>query len=203
VAKVVERPIDVYETYNRSMSGPKVPERDWDYKIIPMNSAKMKEKYGIKFGPEIIPTDKELIDNLFQAGLEMLVETGIYNIDTGRVIKVTEEEVLEGIKKAPKKLVLGEYKDAVDMIQRRGNAAVKPVIQGGPTGAPVSEDIFIQMFQSYAQEPVVDTIVNGVLATIEGNEATSGSPWEIKATLFELYYIREACRKAGRPYMAV
>lgn len=203
MGKVVERPVDVYETYNRAISGPKVPERDWDYKIIPQNSAKLKEKYGLKFSSEIIPTDKELIDNLFQAGVEMLVETGVYNIDTGRVIKVTEEEVYEGIKKAPKKLVLGEHNDAVEMIQRKGNPPTKPVIQGGPTGAPVSEDIFIQMFQSYAQEPLVDTIVNGVLATIEGNEATAGSPWEIKATLFELYYIREACRKAGRPYMAV
>jgi methylamine--corrinoid protein Co-methyltransferase len=199
----VGRPLDVYETYNRSISGEKVSERDWDYKIIPQNAAKMKEKYNIKFSGEIIPTDSELIDNLFQAGLEMLVETGIYNIDTGRVIRVSEDEVLESIKKAPRKLVLGEYQDAVDMAQRRGNPGFKPVIQGGPTGAPVSEDIFIPMFQSYAQEPTVDTIVNGVLATIEGNEATSGSPWEIKATLFELYYIREACRKAGRPYMAV
>lgn len=201
--KVVERPIDVYETYNRSVSGPKVSEREWDYKTIFDNAANLKEKYGLKFSSEIIPTDKELINNLFQAGLEMLVESGIYNINTGRIVKVTEEEVLEGIKKAPKKLVLGEHQDSVDMVQRKGNPPIKPVIQGGPTGAPVSEDIFIPMFQSYAQEPLVDTIVNGVLATIEGNEAISGSPWEIKATLFELYYIREACRKAGRPYMAV
>jgi methylamine--corrinoid protein Co-methyltransferase len=41
------------------------------------------------------------------------------------------------------------------------------VFQGGPTGAPVSEDIFIQVMQSYAQEATVDTIVNGVMATIE------------------------------------
>lgn len=195
--------MDVYETYNRSVSGPKISESDWDTKVIPKNSAKLKEKYYIKCGDEIIPTDKELIDNLFHAGLEMLVETGIYNMDTGRVIKVTEEEVLEGVKKAPRKLVLGEYRDAVEMVQRKGNPPIKPVIQGGPTGAPVSEDIFIQMFQSYAQEAIVDTIVSGVLATIEGNEPTTMTPWEIKATLFEQYYIREACRRAGRPHLAI
>jgi len=199
----VDRAIDVCETYNRSVSGPKVTEQEWDAKIVPQTAAKLKEKYGIKFGGEIIPTDKELIDNLFQAGLEMLVEAGIYNIDTGRVIKVTEEEVLEGVKRAPKKLVLGEYRDAVEMVQRKGNAPIKPVIQGGPTGAPVSEDVFIPLHQSYAQEAIVDTIVDGVMSTVEGNEAKTGSPWEIKGTMLELRYVREACTRAGRPYMAI
>ncbi len=185
------------------MTGQKISESEWDKKVIPQNATKLKEKYGIKFTDEIIPTDKELIDNLFQAGLEMLVTTGIYNMDTGRIVKVTEEEVLEGVKKAPKKLVLGEHRDAVDMVQRKGNPSLKPVIQGGPTGAPVSEDIFIPMFQSYAQEAVVDAIVSGVLATIEGNEPTTMTPWEIKGTMFELYYIREACRRAGRPHLAI
>ncbi len=199
----MDRPVDVYETYNRSVTGQKISELEWDRKIIPQNAAKLKEKYGIEFGQEIIPTDKELINNLFQAGLEMLVATGIYNMDTGRVIKVTEGEVLEGVKKAPKKLVLGEHRDAVEMVQRKGNTSVKPVIQGGPTGAPVSEEIFIPMFQSYAQESVVDAIVSGVMATIEGNEPTTMTPWEIKGTLFELYYIREACSRAGRPHLGI
>jgi methylamine--corrinoid protein Co-methyltransferase len=163
----------------------------------------LKEKYQIKFDSVIIPTDKESIKNLFLAGLEMLVTTGIYNADTGRVIKVTESEVKEGIKKAPKRLQFGEYRDAVQMEPRKGNPSRKPIIQGGPTGATVSEDVFLPMIQSYAQEPVVDTIVNGVMATINGIPATTNTPFEIKATLAEIRAVREACNRASRPYMGI
>lgn len=197
------RPVDVLEAYNRSKKGPKVAEKDWDYQVIPTNAAAMKEKYKLDFGKQIIPTDKATINNLFLAGMEMLVETGMYNCDTGRVIKVTEEEVKEGIKRAPKRLVYGSNRDSVEFVPRKGNSSAKPIIQGGPTGAPVSEDIFIQLFQSYAQEAIVDTIVSGVMATFEGNEVKTNTPHEIKATLAEIRAIREATRRAGRPGMAI
>jgi methylamine--corrinoid protein Co-methyltransferase len=197
------RSLTVYETYNRSVKGKKMAEGDWDYKVIPETSAMLKEKYGIKFGEEFVPTDKVLIDNLFQAGMEMLVTAGVYNADTKRVIKVTEAEVMEGIKRAPKRLQLGEHRDAADFSARKGNTSKKPVIQGGPTGAPVSEDIFVQVMQSYAQEATVDTLVNGVMATIEGNEATTNTPWEVRATMAELRAVREACTRAGRPYLGI
>lgn len=197
------RALSVYETYNRSVKGKKIAESEWDYKVIPETASMLKEKYEISFGEEFIPTDRALIDNLYQAGLEMLVTAGVYNADTKRVVKVSESEVMEGLKRAPKRLQLGEHRDAADFSARKGNTAKKPVIQGGPTGAPVSEDIFIQVMQSYAQEATVDTIVNGVMATIEGNEATTNTPWEIRATLAELRAVREACTRAGRPYLGI
>ena len=106
------RPVNVYETYNRSIKGTKMAEKDWDYKVIPENASKMKEKYGIKFGREMIPTDKNLMRDLYLAGMEMLVTSGMYNADTGRVISITEEEVKEGIKRTPKRLQIGEHRDA-------------------------------------------------------------------------------------------
>ena len=197
------RPINIFETYERSKKGAKVAEAEWDYQVIPQNLAKLKEKYKIKFGKDIIPEDKDLKDRLFQAGLEMLVTTGVYNQDLGRVIKVTEEEVWEGIKKTPTHLHIGEGKDTAKFYPRHGNSSTKPIIQGGPTGAPVSEDIFIQVMQSYAQEATVDTLVNGVMATIEGHPATTNTPWEIRATMAELRAVREARIRAGRPYLGI
>lgn len=81
---------------------------------------------------------------------------------------VSEEEIMAGIRGAPKRIQLGENKDAVILEPRRGNSRKKPIIQGGPTGATVSEDIFVPMIQSYAQEPIVDTIVSGVMSTVDG-----------------------------------
>ncbi len=199
----IEKALTVYETYLRSERGPKVTENVWDNKIVPNAAAALKEKYEISFGDEFIPTDPDIKKRLFQAGMELLVSVGIYNVDTERVIRVTEEEVRAGIRAAPKRVELGEYGDKVMIEPRKGNSSRKPIIQGGPTGATVSEDMFIPMIQSYAQEPIVDTIVNGVMATVGGVPSITNTPFEIMATLAEIRAVREACVRAGRPYMAI
>jgi methylamine--corrinoid protein Co-methyltransferase len=202
--KIVERPVDVFEAFNRAKTGPKLSEKEWDFKTIPQTASALKKKYALKFKEkEVVPTDKETIDSLFLAGMEMLVQTGVYCINTGRVIKITEEEVKEAIKKAPDKLVIGEGRDAVDMVPRSSQDCRWPVVQGGPTGAPVSEEVFLPMIQSYAQEAIVDVIVSGVLNTVEGNEPFPKSPWEIKGTRMEVALVREACHKVGRPGMGL
>ena len=156
------RYVDVFDTYNRFMAGDRILEKDWDYYLVPNNASLMKKRYGINFGKEIIPEDQDMIDRLFVAGIDMLITTGIYNRDTGTRMKITEDEIYEGLKMAPKKLILGEGKDAVECTARRGNTINKPIIEGGPTGAPVSEAIYSTLMESYAQEPTVDTVVTGV-----------------------------------------
>jgi methylamine--corrinoid protein Co-methyltransferase len=198
-----ERALTIFDVYDRFVAGKKVAEEDWDYSIIPSNATKLKEKYKLNFGKKIIPEDKATMNNLFLAGMEMLVETGFYNTDNKRVMKVTEEEVWEGIKKTPTKLILGEGRDRALFYPRKGNSPVKPIIQGGPTGAPVSENIFVQVMQSYAQEAVVDTLVNGVMSTIEGHPAITNTPYEIRALMAEIRGVDEARIRAGRPYMAM
>lgn len=198
-----ERPLSIFDVYDRFLKGPKVSEEEWDYSIIPGNATKLKEKYKLKFGNKTIPEDKSTMNNLFNAGLEMLVSTGFYNTDLKRVLKISEEEVWEGIKKTPKQLIIGDGRDAARFYPRRGNSSVKPIIQGGPTGAPVSEDIFVQVMQSYAQESVVDTLVNGVMSTIEGHPATTNTPYEIRATMAEIRAVKEAKVRAGRPGMGI
>ena len=198
------RALTITDVYDRFVKGKKVKVEDWDYKVIPENLTALKEKYNLKFEPGmIIPEDKDMVNRLFQAGLEMLVTTGYYCQDLGRVMHVTEEEVWEGIKKTPTKLILGEGKDIARFYPRHGNSNVKPIIQGGPTGSPISEDVFVQVMQSYAQEGVVDTIVNGVMTTIEGKPAKTKTPYEIRATMAELRAVKEARVRAARPGMGV
>lgn len=198
------RPLTITDVYERFVKGKKVKVEDWDYQVIPQNLTALKEKYNIKIeNDSIIPEDKELINNIFLAGLEMLVTTGYYCQDLGRVMHVTEEEVFEGIKKTPKKLILGEGRDIARFYPRHGNAPVKPIIQGGPTGSPLSEQYFMKIMQSYAQEGIVDDLVNGVMTTIEGKPAKSKTPYEVRATMAELRATKEARIRAGRPGLGV
>lgn len=197
------RPVDIFEAYNRFAVGKKVREDTWDYITVPTNALEMKEKYNISFGKDIVPDDDDLSDRLFHAGMEMLVTTGFYNTNLGRVMYLTEEEIIQGIRKAPRKITLGSGKDQVVCESRQGSQSRPPIIEAGPTGAPVSESVFQAMIQSYVQEPVVDTLVSGVLNTVCGQASTTNTPWEIRATMAEIRYIREACSLCGRPGMGI
>lgn len=196
--------VTVFDVFDRAKSGAKLEESEWDYKIIPQTATKLKKKYNIKMDKKtIVPTDPELINNLFNAGLDMLVECGVYCIDTKRVIKYTRDEILASLKAAPKKVMYGEGKDAVELSCRSFKDSRPPLIQGGPTGAPCSEELFLPIHQSYAQEPLVDTIVDGVLQTIHGKDPKPGTPWEIAAVKTEAIMVRAAQLRAGRPGMGL
>lgn len=196
--------VTVFDVYDRARTGPKLEEKLWDFTLIPQTAAKLKKKYGIKMDKKtMIPEDNELINNLFMAGVDMLVECGVYCISTGRIIKYTRDEVLHAIKTAPDHFTYGEGREAINVVPRAYNSAKSPVIQGGPTGSPCSEDMFMAIHQSYAQEPIVDTIVDGVLQTIMGKDPVPGSPWEIMAVRSEALQVREAQCRAGRNGMGL
>lgn len=200
------RRITPIDAYNRATSGPKVDEKEWDFKIIPQKTQELVKEFGIKVDRNTFIPDADMADRIYQAGRKLLVDLGIYVIDTRRVIKITDDEVTDGLKHAPKELFLGSGRDMAHMLQRKVggiNYGSRPIIQGGPTGAPVTEQWFLQLMTSYAQEGVVDTIVNGVLSTFQGWEVTPGSVYEIKAVKAEQQLIRLAVSNAGRPGMAI
>ena len=197
------RYVDVFEAYDRFIAGPRLSENDWDYKVVPEAASVMKERHSVKFTRDTVPEDPDLIDNLFLAGVDMLLQTGLYNSDMGRVMKITEDEIYEGIKMAPRRISLGSGKDKCKCEPRVGNSKNRPVIQGGPTGTPITESIFTSVIESYAGEPMVDAIVSGVLDSVNGHPVVTDSPWEIKATMAETRYVREATANSGRPGMAI
>jgi len=200
----ITRKVSVYDVYDRARSGKKMPESEWDGRVIPETAAALKEKYGIKMDKSVfIPEDPELIDNLYHAGIDMLEECGVYCTDTGRIIKFTRDEIMEGINSAPTRIIYGEKTDALEMVPRSFNSTKPPIIQGGPTGAPCSEQHFIAIHQSYAQEGLVDAIVNGVHQKINGKDPVPGSPYEIAAVRAECIGIRAAIMRAGRPGMGL
>jgi methylamine--corrinoid protein Co-methyltransferase len=193
---------DVFESYERAISGPKMDENEWDRKVIPQTARKLKEKYHLKFDKSVlIPTDEDMLDRLFQAGLEMLSTCGTFCTDTNRVIKYTEDEIMMALAGAPREIVMGEGRDARHMVPRRYDDPNPPFCQGGPTGAPVSENIFVETHEAFAREPLVDTIVDGVFDTIYGHPLKSHTPWDVAASKAEAMSLREAVRRAGRPGM--
>lgn len=195
--------VTCFDFYDRAQKGEKCTQDDWDLMTIPMKAMELKQKYNLDFGTETVPTDKDQMERLFKAGFDMLLECGIYCTDTKRIVKYTEDELWDAINNPMPAFQLGTGRDAVQMKKRTVGDKRKPIVQGGPTGSPISEDMFSAIHMSYALEKEVDTIVNGVMMTVRGKPPIPGSPYEILAAKSETRIIKNAAAMAGRPGMAV
>ena len=198
-----KKSFDCYDLYDRAKVGEKCTQDDWDLMTIPMKSMELKQKYGLDFKGEIIPTDKDMMEKLFQAGFDMLLECGIYCTDTHRIVKYTEEEIWDALNNIQTEFQLGTGRDSVKFKKRSIGDKRKPIVQGGPTGSPISEDVFMPVHMSYALEKEVDTIVDGVMTSVRGKPPIPGSPYEVLAAKTETRLIKQAAALAGRPGMAI
>jgi methylamine--corrinoid protein Co-methyltransferase len=194
--------IDFLEVIRRTESGSYITERDFDIEVVFGTTRELVKKYGLKYDRKhLITLEPEMADGAFQAGLELAERAGLFCVDTSRVLKFTREELLYGLKAAPRALTLGWGKD-----QRTIRASVwgeldRPFIWAGFSGAPLTEETYRQSIRSYIKEPLVDALGHGSLHIIDGIEVRSASPMEVRATRQELMYVREALAREGRPGM--
>lgn len=188
------------DVIDRSYSGPLMDEKEFELKYVADGVSRVLKKYGLKFNKnQIIQSDDDLADRLWQAGLEFFESCGIYNTSTHRVMNFSRKEIETALKWAPSQVTIGEGPDARIFRTRRVEDAIPPQVSGGPIGTPLTEDLWIPIMQSYWQEPILDLIVPGTLATSYGREVRSKSPLELLACWQELAFGNEAARRAGRP----
>ena len=192
-------PYGFFSVIERSMEGPRCKDKDFDMLIV-KKTLELLKKYNIKYDPNNpVPSDDDMADAVFRAGKELYLETGTFCIDTERQIKFEEWEIDEALKAVPGEMVLGGGRDAARMIARRPDDKRRSIICGGPKGCPLSEDLYVKVINSFAQEPMVDVCVAGSLQTIAGKRIKWGTPLEIFATKREATFLREAIKRAGRP----
>jgi len=188
----------------RALEGPYMEEADFDLKLIKRTKEIVKE-HGIRFDPQvIIPTDDTMVDEVFNAGRQLLLELGFYCQTTKRIIKLEEWEINQVIRSLPTAWTLGEGKDSVVMHMRRVEDPTPPVIHAGPTGTLTTEgDVYVKTLRSYAQEPSIDSVGAGTLATIDGFRIRKGTPQEYRAAKTLAGWARDAITQAGRPGMHI
>jgi len=192
------------EITRRAFEGPYMEEKDFDIKLMNYVRELVKE-YDIKYNPEeIVTTDSSLADDLFEAGLRLFIDLGFYCQSTKRIIKLSEEEIKDELKNLPEKITIGQGKDSVIMKIRKVEDKEPPIIHSGPTGTLCSEgDIYVKTLRSYAQEPIIDSIGAGTLATIDGFKIRKGTPQEFRAARMLARWARQAITDAGRPGMHI
>ncbi|OGO39598.1 MAG: hypothetical protein A2W35_20010 [Chloroflexi bacterium RBG_16_57_11] len=191
------------EIVHRSENGPYMKEADFE-RLVVQRVQELVRRYELRFDRRIpIPADHDLADRVYQAGLELFVDLGAYNMSTQRRILFTRLEVEEAVAAAPAAVTLGAGKDAVVMRARGSNNDVPCVVHSGPTGTPCSERNHPLILQSCAQEPLIDCLGAGSVSTYMGAPITPGSPLEILGVQRDACVAREATRRAGRPGMHI
>ncbi len=192
------------ELIERAQSGPLMKKEAWDLEKVAIPTRRLVKKYGIHWDPqEVIPLDPEMGQKVFQAGLELAQETGVYHASTGRVIEFQPGELDAGLQAMPQALEMGEGAEARTLYARRVLDHRPPLVWAGNPGVPTPEEIFQPMVMSWMQEPLVDLVTCGSLTRVEGFEVHTAEPGEVAATRRELKLMREGLRKVGRPGMGM
>jgi methylamine--corrinoid protein Co-methyltransferase len=144
--------VNLLEIMDRALEGPFTSENDFDLNIFVPKLREVVKKYEIKYDPENpLSCDDDLADRVFKAGIELFADSGVYCVDTERIIKFTEEEILEGLAEAPCCPVFGEGNDAKALVARKPESDIAPWCFLGAGGAAVSnETLFESILEAYA-----------------------------------------------------
>jgi len=197
--------ISFWTVVERALAGPICTERDFELDIFVPNLRKMVEKYGIKYDSQNpVPSDDDLADRVWEAGMEFLVETGVYCVDTERRILFSRDEIEGALASGPCGRVFGEGKDARVMPKRVPEDTTPPWCSVGPTSSPLSSELYyVNLVKAHAENPLGDGITIPCLTTVNGQPIVGGSPLGIEGAIRAVLLTREGMRRAGRPGMPI
>ncbi len=195
--------IRFWDILERAEKGKIVPVKEWD-RGIGKAAAQVVSDYDLKYEPsDPVPADDALADRMFEAGVELFEKTGIYCMDTGKVLEFTKDEIMEALDAAPDRVIYGSGNDIVETPHREVEDPRDPIVNFSAVGTPVTEELFVPICQSYAQEPMADTFSGPLITTYRGMAVASGSPVELEAGIWNVIKLREAARWAGRPKIPI
>jgi methylamine--corrinoid protein Co-methyltransferase len=162
------------------------------------------DKYGLAWDKQvIIPEDEALFRSIFEAAQALVLNTGVFNMSTGRIIQFSPEEIDAGIKAMPQTLRMGEGKDIYTLVARRIEDPCSPAIWAGNPGCPTPESLFLPIVRSVVKEPVIDLLTCGSLVDVDGFDVRKGDPTEVMAVARETQYLHRALEEVGRPGMGI
>ncbi|MBN1677340.1 MAG: monomethylamine:corrinoid methyltransferase [Candidatus Thermoplasmatota archaeon] len=192
--------VQILDVMEKALNGKPMSETDYQLRLFAPKIQEKVREYRIKYDPEHpIPEDNALADDLFQAGLELLVDVGAFCTSSGRVISFTESEVMEAVKRAPSKLYFGEGRDRKAMVPRKVEDKTPPwCLLGAGGGACSSDRSFLTLVEGYAEIPETNGITTPAITRVGGMRVRPASPLEVLAAMRNAVLAREACNRVGR-----
>jgi len=197
--------ISFSKVVDRALTGPICSERDFELRIFVPAVRQVVKKYDIRYAPQNpVPADDGLADRVWEAGVELLCETGVYCPDTERRIVFSRDELDAALQVGPRGVIFGEGSDAKAVPRRVPEDVTPPWCSVGAGGGPVStEQNLVSLVKAYAENPLGDSITAPSLSKVDGRLVVAGSPLEIEGAIRTMVLTREALRRAGRPGMPI
>jgi methylamine---corrinoid protein Co-methyltransferase len=195
--------ISLLEIAERTQKGRKIAEDTYNL-IFFHKVSDLVKKYAIPNrnpGPCTINMDDKLLERAFQAGVDLIVENGVYCISTGRVVEFTRKEVLDALKECPAEIIIGEGKD-IRILKKRQIDGREAVNFCPGAHAPFSEDLGPLVMKDLSGISRADFVEGNNFSEVDGREIM-GIAMEVYASRRQVSTMREAARKAGRPGLSV
>jgi methylamine--corrinoid protein Co-methyltransferase len=184
----------------KALNGKPMSETDYQLRVFAPKVQEKVREHKIKFDPNTpIPNDGSIADDIFEAGMELLIDVGAYCTTSGRVISYTEAEIKNALRTAPSKVHFGEGKDRKALVNRKVGDKTPPwCLLGAGGGACSSDRSFLTLVEGYAEIPETNGITTPAITRVGGMRVRPASPLEILAAQRNAVLAREACNRAGR-----
>lgn len=192
--------VQIMDIMDKALNGKPMSESDYQLKrFAPKVQEKVRE-HNIKFDRTTpIPDDGKLADDIWEAGLELLLDVGAFCTTSGRVISFTEAEVKNALRTAPSELKFGEGRDRKRLVARTVGDKTPPWCLLGAGGGPCSSDrSFLTLVEGYAEIPETNAITTPAITRAGGMRVRPASPLEVLAAQRNAVLAREACNRVGR-----
>jgi len=197
--------VNLKEILKREETGPLLDANDFLMKRVAANVMKLQKKYDVRWdGKTLLNLDDDMADRCWAAGKELLLATGLYCINSRRVIGFAPGEVEFALRFAPRKVSMGQGKDIVKIRHREVEDRRPPFIFSGPFNADTHENMFVRLNEAFAQERIIDCLfLPGYLKELDGQMIRPNSGLSSRAAVLYGQWSREAVRRAGRPGMPI
>jgi len=197
--------IPILDFQRRSLHGKVMKAQDFDMAFA-MKVRELVDRHGISFDPDQLIVGDETADAVFNAGVDLLAEVGLYQLDTQRVIEYTRDEILAlaAERKAdPARVTMGRGDDEVTLACRTADEERPPSLYVGAAGV-ISEEEFGPLMTSFARERRVEGMgIAGGISKVGDVVPQAGTLSEAYCALWEQERLREILEAVGRPGLSL
>lgn len=194
--------LSLLDIAERAQNGPKMDEDTWNMNLF-KKMEDLRNRYEIEYSGagSFFNRNEDLVERVFEAGIDFLTQMGMYCVTTRRVIEVSAAEIHAALAEVPEEIVVGEGRDARTIRQfQHGRGQRLNHIPG--LHAPWSEELAPLIVKNYAQIATADLLEGFSFRHVDGRPI-HGIVSEAYASKREAAWMREGIRKAGRPGMAI
>jgi methylamine--corrinoid protein Co-methyltransferase len=190
----------LFAAIERSSTGPIMSEEKFETELFPQVLEDLQAKYKLEWNPdEGVMIDPDVADAVFNAGLELLLEVGLYCKDTRRIVKFSQEEVLEAIATARHEVTFGQGRQAFTMSPRAPGDAQHP-FTFFPAGALTKNlDQYRTFARTVMQEPTCDGVIPIPLLGLGELKNILDTPMQTVVCQTEARMMNEVAAWAGKP----